>query len=235
MEVKGIIIQNGDEIKIITDLPFLNKKYFEDNIKNKDYVRLKENNEYYWAIKSNNKYIIDIFDGADKLVKNLEKEAIYDALTNCYNKKEIEVLLEKFLEESLRYSSSLSIMMLDIDFFKKVNDTYGHLAGDFVLKEVAYIIKSTIRNSDICGRFGGEEFVVVLPNTKLNGAMKLAERIRKSIKTYQFEFKNQSIPITISIGITSVSKNDSVFSFIERVDEALYESKSKGRDRVEYR
>ena len=235
MEVKGIIIQEGDDVKIKTELPFLNKKYFEENIKDKDYVKLEENNKHYWAIKSNNKYIVDIFNGADKLVSDLEKEAIYDPLTKCFNKKEIGILFERFLKESIRYNKPLSIMMLDIDFFKKVNDTYGHLAGDFVLKEVANIIRSTIRNSDICGRFGGEEFVVVLPNTKLNGAMKLAERIRENIQNNKFIFQNQEIPVTISIGITSASKNDSLFSLIERADDALYEAKNKGRNRVEYR
>ena len=232
MEVKGIIIQEGDDVKIKTELPFLNKKYFEENIKDKDYAKLEENNKHYWAIKSNNKYIVDRCDGLDKLVKNLENAAIYDPLTNCYNKKEVEVLLDKFLKESLRYNKPLSIMMLDIDFFKKVNDTYGHLAGDYVLKEVANIIKSTIRSSDVCGRFGGEEFIVILPDTKLNGAMKLAERIRNNIQNHKFIFQNQEIPVTISIGITSASKNDSLFSLIERADNALYEAKENGRDQV---
>ena len=235
MEVKGVIIEKDGNVEIETDLPFLDEEYFKTNIQNKEYTKFKEDDKSYWAIKSGNKYIIDTFDGVDKLVKDLEEEAIYDPLTKCFNKKEIEILIEKFLKESLRYNKPLSILMLDIDFFKKVNDTYGHLAGDFVLKEVADIIKSTIRNSDACGRFGGEEFIIVLPNTKLNGAMKLAERIRENIQNHKFIFQNQEIPITISIGITSASKNDSLFSLIERADEALYEAKSKGRNRVEYR
>ena len=235
MEVKGVIIEEGDDVKIYTDLPFLDKEYFEKYIKGKNYLKLKNKNESYWVLKSDNKYIIDNFDGCDELIENLEKSAIYDPLTECFNKKEIEILLEKFLKESLRYHKPLSVLMLDIDFFKKVNDTYGHLAGDFVLKEVADIIKSTIRNSDVCGRFGGEEFIIVLPNTKLSGAMKLAERIRENIQNHKFTFKNQEIPITVSIGITSESKNDSLFSLIERADEALYEAKNKGRNRVEYR
>jgi len=236
LEIKGIIFSEDDKINIKSDLPFLNKEYFNKNIKNKDYVKFQENGNTYWAIKSeNNKYVIDTFEGINKLVENLEKHAIYDPLTQCFNKKEIEILLEKSLKEALRYNKPLSIMMLDIDFFKKVNDTYGHLAGDIILKEVANIIKSTIRNSDICGRFGGEEFIVVLPNTKLSGAMRLAERIRENIEKNKFVFKNKKIPITISIGITSASKNDSLFSLIERADEALYEAKSKGRNKVEYR
>ena len=236
MDIKGVIFNRNDKVVIKSDLPFLDKKYFDKNIKNKDYVKFKENGHTYWAIRSgNNKYIIDTFEGIDKLVENLKEEAIYDALTHCFNKKEIEVLLEKSLKEFLRYNTPLSVLMLDIDFFKKVNDTYGHLAGDFILKEVANIIRSTIRNSDICGRFGGEEFIIVLPNTKLSGAMKLAERIRGNIEKNDFIFQDKKIPITVSIGITSASKNDTLFSIIERVDEALYEAKNKGRNRVEYR
>ena len=235
MEIKGIVIEDKDDVNIKTELPFLNKEYFEKNIKGKDYTKIKENNNEYWAIKSDGKYIIDECNGIDKLVEDLKKEAVYDSLTGCYNKKEIEVLFEKFLEESLRYNTPLSIMMIDIDYFKKVNDTYGHLAGDFILKEVANIIKNTIRSSDICGRFGGEEFLILLPNTKLSGAMKLAERIRENIQNHKFVFNDKKITITVSIGITSASKNDSVFSLIERADEALYEAKNKGRNRVEYR
>ena len=235
MEIKGVIEQRDGEVYIKSELPFLTKEYFEKNIKNKDYVKLIENNEEYWAIRSGKKYIIDKFEGVDKLVENLQKAAIFDDLTGCYNKKEIEVLLEKFLKEALRYSTPLSIIMLDIDHFKKVNDTYGHLAGDFILKEIANVIKKSIRSSDACGRFGGEEFIILLPNTKLSGAMKLAERIRKNIENYEFVFRNKKIPITVSIGITSASKNDSVFSLIQRADEALYEAKNKGRNRIEYR
>ena len=232
MEVKGIIKLEGDKVVIKTSLPFLDENFFNKHIKNKPYAKIKEN---LWAIKSEDKYIIDTFDGVDFLVEELKKESIYDFLTKCYNKKEIELLLDRFLKESIRYDTPLSVMMLDIDFFKKVNDTYGHLAGDFVLKEVAKIIKNSIRQSDACGRFGGEEFLIILPNTKLNGAMKLAERIRKNIKNHKFIFNNIPISITVSIGITSASKKDTIFSLIERADEALYEAKKRGRDRVEYR
>ena len=234
MEVKGII-EEGENIKIKSELPFLTKEYFKKHIKNKDYVKLIENNKEYWAIRSGNRYLVDEFNGVDKLVENLQKAAIFDDLTGCYNKKEIEILLEKFLKEFLRYGTPLSVMMLDIDHFKKVNDTYGHLAGDFILKEVANIIKSTIRSSDACGRFGGEEFIILLPNTKLSGAMKLAERIRENIQNHKFIFNDIKVPITVSIGITSASKNDSIYSLIQRVDEALYEAKNKGRNRIEYR
>ena len=229
MEVKAIISEDGD---IKSDLDFLDKEYFEKNIKNKDFTKIEDK---YWSIKSGDKYIIDEFDGIDTLKSNLEKKALYDPLTNCFNKKEIEFLAENFLKNYLRYNTPFSILMLDIDFFKKINDTYGHLAGDYILKEVSNTIKKTIRDSDVCGRFGGEEFLVLLPNTKMSGALKLAERIRQSIENKKFEFENKQINITISIGLTSASKTDSVFSLIERADDGLYDAKRNGRNRVEYR
>jgi diguanylate cyclase (GGDEF)-like protein len=109
------------------------------------------------------------------------------------------------------------------------------LAGDFVLKELAKLVKSLMRKSDLCGRFGGEEFIIILPETKLVGAMKFANRLKQAVENYHFEFNNTVIPVTISIGITGVGVNDSLQSILSRVDDALYEAKRKGRNRIEYR
>lgn len=233
MDVKGIITQKDGKVNIKSDLSFLDEEYFKNYIENKDYVKLEDEN--LWAIKSNDKYIIDDYNGIDKLVNDLKENSLKDPLTGCYNKKETESLLESFLKNFLRYKIPFSILMLDIDFFKKINDTYGHLAGDFVLKEISKIMKNIIRESDICGRFGGEEFIIGLPNTKISGAMKLAKRIKSSIEENEFQYNNTKIQVTVSIGVTSASKNDSIFSLIERADEALYEAKKKGRNRIEYR
>jgi len=230
LEIKGIISKDGDAIK--TKLDFLDKEYFEKHIKGNSCIKIENK---YWVVKSGDKYIIDECDGIDILKERLEKSAITDPLTGCVNKKETEYLAEKFLKNYLRYNVPFSVFMLDIDFFKKVNDTYGHLIGDYVLKEVAHEIKNLIRESDICGRFGGEEFLILAPNTKLNGMLKLANRIKNDIENHNFEFENQKIKVTVSIGVTSSSKSDSVFSLIERADEALYDAKRNGRNRVEYR
>ncbi len=229
MEVKGIINEDGE---IISELDFLDQKYYEDYIKGKNCVKIEDK---YWAVKSGNRYIIDDFDGIDKFEEELSQKAMFDPLTRCFNKKEIEILIENSLKNYFRYDDPFCVLMLDIDFFKKVNDTYGHLAGDFVLKQVAKTIQEEIRDSDICGRFGGEEFIILLPNTKISGAMKLASRIKESIENQKFKFNNYLINISVSIGITSPSKTDSIFSLIERVDRALYEAKKKGRNRIEYR
>ncbi|UTC64385.1 sensor domain-containing diguanylate cyclase [Treponema sp. OMZ 788] len=128
---------------------------------------------------------------------------------------------------------ALSILMLDIDFFKQVNDTYGHAAGDIVLEEVARVIKSCTRNADTAARYGGEEFVVMLNNTPSNAAMAIAERIRKLVEDKVILYNGQSIKVTISIGVSSYNFDlEPAKSIVERADKALYESKQNGRNRV---
>ena len=127
----------------------------------------------------------------------------------------------------------LSILMLDIDFFKNINDTYGHAAGDIVLEEVAKIIKSCTRNADTAARYGGEEFVVMLNNTSASAAMAVAERIRKSVEEKSIMYDGKKINVTISIGVSSYNFDlESAKSIVERADNALYESKRNGRNRV---
>jgi diguanylate cyclase (GGDEF)-like protein len=229
-----IILKEKPEIT--SKIDGLDEKLFEEKIKNIECGKVEINGQNYWVIRKGNFYFIDRLECLSKFIEDIEKKAIYDGLTNCYNKREIQEFIKKFLFNYLRYKNDFfTIMMLDLDHFKKINDTYGHLAGDYVLKEVAKIIKNSIRKSDICGRFGGEEFVILLPNTKLSGAMKLAERIRQTIENHNFIFNGKKINVTVSIGITSVGINDSYESLIDRADEALYEAKQKGRNRVEYR
>ncbi|MGI5068092.1 diguanylate cyclase DgcA [Treponema denticola] len=128
---------------------------------------------------------------------------------------------------------TLSILMIDIDFFKNINDTYGHAAGDIVLEEVAKIIKSCTRNADTAARYGGEEFVVMLNNTSASAAMAVAERIRKSVEEKSIMYDGKKINVTISIGVSSYNFDlESAKSIVERADKALYESKQNGRNHV---
>lgn len=128
---------------------------------------------------------------------------------------------------------SLSILMLDIDFFKKINDTYGHAAGDIVLEAVAKIIKSCTRNVDTAARYGGEEFVVMLNNTPPSAALAVAERIRKLVEDKIILYDGQNIKVTISLGVSSYNFDlEPAKSIVERADKALYESKQNGRNRV---
>ena len=194
----------------------------------------------YWIIRKQKHqhiyYFIQECKQWDKIIEETKKGSHLDGLTKCYTKIEIESFIENFLLTYMRYKeNSFSVIMYDIDWFKKVNDTYGHLAGDFVLSELSSLVKSLLRDSDICGRFGGEEFIIVLPQTKVAGALKLANKINKAVQNHDFTFHGTKIDITISAGVTSVGVSDSIFSLIDRCDNALYDAKKNGRNRVEYR
>jgi len=228
----AVITEKDNKVEILSNIDGIDEKFFNQNIKDKKCDEININNNKYWVIQKGNIYIIDKFKCFDDKIKN----ALYDALTGCYNKKETQIFIEKLLYTYLRYKKEpFSLLMIDIDFFKKINDTYGHLAGDKALKEMTKIVFSLIRQSDFFGRYGGEEFLLVLPSTKITGAIKLAKRIKDSIENHIFEFDKNDIKFTVSIGVTSVGLNDDYESLISRVDEALYEAKHKGRNRIEYR
>jgi two-component system, cell cycle response regulator len=160
--------------------------------------------------------------------------AITDSLTGLYNRRYLETHLTHLLEDYSNRGKSLSILAIDVDFFKMVNDTYGHDAGDKVLQELAVRIRHHTRSIDLCCRTGGEEFVLVLPNTDLTTAEHIAERLRKSIATKPFEISaKQAIPVTASIGLAGLGDtSDTLEKFLKRADEALYVAKREGRNRV---
>ncbi len=162
----------------------------------------------------------------------LEKESNIDPLTKLYNKR----ALLKDLEELLKYGKDkdldLSLLVLDLDDFKKINDTYGHIAGDKTLIYIGKVLKNNLRNDVKTYRFGGEEFVVVLNRIEAQEAKKIAERVLKTVSVSKLIYKNNTIKITVSAGITSHKAGDSVESFIERADKALYEAKASGKNQV---
>jgi diguanylate cyclase len=154
-----------------------------------------------------------------------------DGLTGIYNRRYMEIKLGEEFNRCKRYGSKLSIIMLDIDFFKKVNDKYGHQCGDFILKSVSSRILSIIRNVDYLFRYGGEEFCCMLPETKFDGAMLVAERFREAIMEMENNYDNSIVKITISLGVAGL--NDGISSpemFIKKADEALYRAKREGRN-----
>lgn len=165
-----------------------------------------------------------------KLENDLIVPATIDKLTQIYNRRKLEEIVETEIERSKRYNSPLSLIMLDLDDFKHVNDTYGHQVGDNVLKELANILKNNIRLSDTAGRWGGEEFMIVVPETAANNARELAEKIRNLISSSSFA---GSCIITISLGLAQLQMGDDFDSFLKRVDDALYQAKSRGKNRVE--
>jgi len=158
--------------------------------------------------------------------------ASLDPLTGIYNRYAMENMVSREIELTQRNNTPLSMIALDIDYFKKVNDTYGHAAGDCVLKHLTECVHQCTRTTDAMFRYGGEEFILLLNNTDLFGAQELAERIRKNIEQTPYIYDGKSIKITASIGISTFIKNDTCNDFFKRADEALYRAKSAGRNQV---
>jgi diguanylate cyclase (GGDEF)-like protein len=159
---------------------------------------------------------------------------IIDALTEIPNKRFLLEFLDRELARSLRYKRPLSVVMFDLDKFKSINDQYGHLAGDFTLRELAATLKSGIRRDELFARYGGEEFAIVLPEATRDGAMVLAERLRAKVEKHTFQFEGKPYPVTISLGVaTTVGQEPTTpTDLIRQADEKLYQAKREGRNRV---
>lgn len=164
------------------------------------------------------------------LEEELEKLATVDKLTSIYNRYKTDLSLEEQIEIAKRYKRPLSIIFFDIDHFKNINDMYGHRQGDEVLKELSRFISNHLRKSDIFGRWGGEEFLIILPETPKNEAIKLAEKLREHIQKHDFGKIGQ---LTCSFGVTTLKEGDNSETVILRVDKKLYKAKQNGRNRVE--
>jgi two-component system, cell cycle response regulator len=174
---------------------------------------------------------------ADTLRENVQAAfelAIVDALTGLHNRRYLETHLSSELDQAAQNGRPLSLMILDVDHFKSVNDTFGHDAGDEVLKGLAHRIRRVVRSADLVCRLGGEEFVIVMPDTSLTVAGKVAERVRAAVEMEQFliDAKGNSIPVTISVGLAERGGDANPDALLRRADKALYNSKTTGRNRV---
>ena len=165
--------------------------------------------------------------------EEIYRMTIIDGLTQAHVKRFLLEALEKEIIRARRHTRELSFLMFDIDHFKKINDVHGHLAGDFVLKELARIVQGRIRRDEVFARYGGEEFAIVLPETTLDGARALAEGLREKVEQSRFVFQNESIKVTISIGVSTLTEQDKTSTdLIRSADAQLYEAKRGGRNRV---
>ncbi len=160
-------------------------------------------------------------------------ESLIDSLTGIFNRKAILEKLESEFERNKRVEDKLSLILADIDHFKKINDNFGHLAGDEVLKRVGQILNETIRDYDSVGRYGGEEFLMVLPHTDINRSLKIANRIKDKMANQQFYFNKKTITITMSFGISISQQAKNSKQLILFADKALYQAKKNGRNRIE--
>jgi len=164
-----------------------------------------------------------------QLEEELKKISFYDALTCVYNRHKIDISLKNQIELSKNYKSPLSIIFFDVDNFKKINDTFGHKVGDEVLVKLSNIIKNNIRQTDIFGRWGGEEFIIILPNTNVTVAHNIANKLKTIIQNSQFPVINN---LTCSFGVTELKESDSINTFVIRADTYLYEAKKRGKNQV---
>lgn len=177
-------------------------------------------------------YVISLTDITQIKQKSnlLEYQANHDQLTGLYNRQKFHNVFTKEIRRARRYATPLSLILFDIDNFKSINDTFGHTIGDEILKGVASFSAVNLRETDTIVRWGGEEFIALLPETSITTACDVAEKLREGIE--QLEFDSIKMPITVSFGVSSLKEDDSESSFIDRADEALYNAKKNGKNRV---
>ena len=172
------------------------------------------------------------FKKLEDIQSELKILATTDPLTGLFNRRCFEDRAEAEIKRSIRYNKSLTVIMADLDYFKQINDTFGHKAGDYVLKEISKIIRKSLRDIDLIGRYGGEEFIMLFPELDQTTSLIVAERLREEIENTVISVKEKTVKITISIGITELSGGDkySLDTLTHRADEALYKSKENGRN-----
>ena len=174
------------------------------------------------------KKVEELFDTIIDSFSSLYEVATHDEKTGLYNNKFFETILDMEIEKAKRGKQKLSLIIIDIDFFKKINDTYGHIKADELLKKLADIVKKQIRKSDIAARFGGEEFMILLPETTLEKADFFASRLKRAVHA---DAVLKKYKMTVSGGITQYKEKDNKKKLKERVDKALYKAKETGRDK----
>ena len=179
-------------------------------------------------------YPVSVVVDNARLHEGTRRLAMTDGLTRLFNHRHFYELLEQEFQRTRRYKTNLSMIMIDIDFFKQINDTYGHQAGDEILKELANVISREVREVDLLARYGGEEFAVLLPQTNLEKAREVAERIRKSVEKHEFDSLESTIKVTISIGVAGFPENmvNSQTELVQVADTALYKAKESGKNCV---
>jgi len=231
-QFKSIKFYEHTPIMMITVSEDSNIKYSLFLLGVSDYLKKPfDIGEFYLRIRSHLriKYLIDMLEAKNKMLSIL---ATTDELTQLYNRRFFWELARKEENRYIRYGREYSIIILDIDNFKDVNDTYGHDVGDIVLKEIASKIKECVRYADILARFGGEEFILLLPETGIKGSSYVAEKIRKFISDDKLTDLN--LKITVSLGVASRDETNNLEETIKLADNRLYKAKNNGKNRVEY-
>jgi len=165
-------------------------------------------------------------------IERLRDAAVIDPLTGCYNRREFESQLKRAIAGAIRHNNDMSVFMFDLDHFKNINDTYGHLAGDKVLQEVTSLVQKNMRTGDVLARYGGEEFIAILPETSKAKAMELADRLRVKILNKSIVYDGYTINVTASFGVSELIRNTDITRIIQDADTMLYKAKLNGRNTV---
>jgi len=197
-----------------------------------DMNKLKETEKTLEDMSARLSEIKEEADEIRKRSQEIEFEAVTDALTGLHNRKGYDEKLAETIAHVNRYHIKSSFIICDIDFFKQINDNFGHKVGDLALKKLASLLKERLRSNDFIARFGGEEFAIILPHTDLEGATMAGNGLREFIDKAAFSYQGNQIPLTISIGISEFRKDDDQSSVFERADNALYLAKNSGRNTV---
>ncbi len=222
--------QSHHSIKSVTSYEKINE-YAQAQIK----LKVEATQKDAEIIRLKNQLLLQQLDDHLQRVSVLEYQAITDPLTGLFNRRHLEKTVPEFIRYARQKSVDLAIFLVDIDHFKQINDTYGHLSGDRVITQFGQLLSSTFRQSDLCCRYGGEEFFIALPDTNLNSSTEIAERLRKLVEGRSFEVNNDGtiINITISLGAACLSPTDETLAaFLHRADDALYKAKNTGRNKL---
>ncbi|EEP61207.1 GGDEF domain-containing protein [Sulfurihydrogenibium yellowstonense] len=222
-----------NEVNLMKDLKHLHNNFHNLIEIAESYRKNKKFKDLYFMILNIQNIVIWI--GNEFLYLNtkfIKSEMSIDPLTGAFNRRSFETIIQKLLEISQITDAPITLAMADLDYFKKINDTFGHLTGDEALKHFVNIIKRNLRKSDYVFRIGGEEFLILLPNTELKDAVEIVERIRKDLEENPLYFDGKEIKITASFGLAEVDKNKYINEIIKEADEKLYKAKELGRNRV---
>lgn len=233
MRKSSELASNLDELKIqIADrLTFIEKALFEKQ--NKDRSIREDADKNRQAFKTGFAKLKQELDEVTRYSEELEKKLNQDQLTGAYNRRAYDKKIKDEMARFLRYGTQFSLMLIDADKFKFINDTYGHAIGDKCLKEIIRRIIPLLRQNDLLARYGGDEFIVIMPETDSNGAKTAAEKIRQTIEKIEFIYKKKKVKVTVSIGISqSIAGDKNHHQIFERSDIAVYKAKELGRNQV---
>ena len=233
-EMKQSFIGSGD-INNIKKAVFSKIENINKNIERKRQQDILKLQETEITLEKMSMQMSDIKNEAEAMRERSQKaefESLCDNLTGLYNRKAYNEKVEETLANLNRYNVSSSLLVCDIDYFKKINDNFGHHIGDLTLKKVAELFQERLRKNDFIARYGGDEFVCILPYTSLEEARKVGENIRSIIDRSVFSFKGKEVPVTTSLGVSTFKKGDDATTVFERADAALYLAKHSGRNMV---